>query len=286
LESRQQQSQPTDWSVRPLPRTWADAIDLATPSGVMLLLSGAWRSLWRRSRPLEVPAELPGRDRLPNYLLHEFHGMPNGYYSEKLVASYARGFEAVMLGKMGQARARIAQRLQGADRVLDVGCGAGHLAAELQRGGASEVWGLDPCPYALKLGHRELPHVKFVQGLAEDTGFPSRSLDGAGACFVFHELPEAVADQSLRELHRVLVPGALLAITEPSPLHLKTSVWRLLLQGKWLGPYFKALGRMVYEPYLRDWLAREPKEWFARHGFELIHDDVGVPFRELVARRR
>ena len=43
---------------------------------------------------------------LPPYLLQEFHGMPNGYYSSTVAAGYARGFEVVMLGRMRALRAR------------------------------------------------------------------------------------------------------------------------------------------------------------------------------------
>lgn len=272
---------PRSWE---LPSTRADGIRIWSPRGIYVLASGAVRSYRGVTNAVELPPTLPGRE-LPSYLLKEFHGMPNGYYSHALARNYSRGFDVVMLGKMRGARRRIARCLAGARRVIDVGCGAGALASSMREHGFPEVYGIDPCPYALQVASQEVPHVSFVQALAEDTGMPDQHFGGAGVCFVFHELPEAAADGALAELHRILEPGATLAITEPSPIHLRESVWTLLARRHWLGPWYKMLARMVYEPYLGDWLRRDLPLWMKSHGFTVVNDRHGVPFREIVARR-
>lgn len=272
---------PQTWD---LPKVAADDIQLASPYGAMLLIRGAIRGLMRRGSVIELPPQFPGR-RLPSYLLQEFHGVPNGYYSTQLSRSYARGFELVMLGRMRGARRRMAEHVVGAHPVLDVGCGAGALARAMREAGATDIVGFDPSPYSLKLASAEVPGATFFQAIAEETGLPDAHFGGAGACFVFHELPAAAADRAIAELRRVLKPGAKLAITEPSPVHIKQSVWRLLSKGYWLGPWYRGLARLVYEPYLNDWLDRDVPGWLKANGFTLLQDTHGVPFREIVAQR-
>ncbi|HVR64781.1 MAG TPA: class I SAM-dependent methyltransferase [Polyangia bacterium] len=271
-----------DWAGTPLPATWPDG-------------AGPWRARLRRfaaalagaGNAVAVPDNLPGRSWLPAYLLREFHRMPNGYYSATQARGYERGFEWAMLGRMREARLRSAARLRGARRALDVGCGTGRLAGALREAGVPDVVGLDPCPYLLQVAARRFPGVRFVQGLGEATGFPERAFDGAAACFVFHELPSAIADRMLGELHRVLAPGGLLAITEPSPEQLHPgSLLSLVRRGGLSALWFRALALLAREPYIADWHAKEPASWLARAGFDLVEDETEIPFRFLLARRR
>jgi ubiquinone/menaquinone biosynthesis C-methylase UbiE len=222
---------------------------------------------------------------LPSYLLQEFHGMPNGYYSSTVAAGYARGFEVVMLGRMRDLRARMADRLAGAGRaVLDVGCGAGRLVEEIQSRGVADVWGVDPCPYALELAVARAPRARFVQAIAESTGFPSERFDSVGVCFVLHELPRMAVGHALSELRRLLRTGGTLFISEPSPAHVRGSWIELVRRHGLLAAYYKALAWLVFEPFLDDWMAVDIASLLRTHGFEVQSDLIGVPFREVVAR--
>lgn len=277
---------PASWIPSQLPETWADRLSVATPHGLWTYLTGPVRSFLRRPRPVILPANLPGRIELPAYLLQEFHGMPNGYYSTAISLAYARGFGIVMLKRMAPLRERMASALRGCPSVLDIGCGAGRLAGAVRQRGVTDVWGLDPCPYALAVAASTTPDVRFVQGLAEDTGFPDARFDGVGVCFVLHELPRAVLDRAVEEFARVLRPGGTLVVSEPSPVHVLGS-WVSVLQEHGLpGVYYKALARMVFEPFLPDWLTLDLPATLSRHGFRVERDEAGVPFREIVARRR
>jgi ubiquinone/menaquinone biosynthesis C-methylase UbiE len=272
-----------DWRTAALPDAWPDRLRLGRPRDLAVFL----RRLFGRRRRVEVPATLPGGAQLPEYLRQEFHHLPNGNYSKRIVKGYTRGFDMMMLGRARRARRDIANRLAGCRAVLDVGCGSGGLAAELVAAGVPEVWGLDPSPYLLHEAARRHPGVRLMQGLAERNPFPSRRFDGAGACFVFHELPTREGDEALAELHRVLVPHGRLVLVEPSPLQFRPSdLGRFLGRGRVAGLYFWLLALTTYEPFAAEWHRRDLPAWLDRHGFSLEEDDVGMPLRTLVAVRR
>jgi ubiquinone/menaquinone biosynthesis C-methylase UbiE len=272
-----------DWAGVSLPDAWPDRLRLARPRDLLTLV----RRLFGGRRRVEVPTGLPGGDELPEYLRQEFHHLPNGNYSKRIVAGYAHGFDLLMLGRARRARNEIARRLAACRAVLDVGCGDGGLASALVAAGVLEVWGLDPSPYLLREAARKHPQVRLVQGLAEGTPFPDARFDGAGACFLFHELPPPIADRALAELHRILAPGAKLVIVEPSPIQFRPKeLARFVRRSGLSGLYFWLLARAVYEPFAAAWHRREPRAWLDAHGFDLCEDVTGMPLRLLSATRR
>jgi ubiquinone/menaquinone biosynthesis C-methylase UbiE len=272
-----------DWATAELPDAWPDRLrfrDLA------VLWHGVSRLWSQKKRAVALPPDLPGCDRLPGYLLQEFHHLPNGNFSKTITQSYASGFDRVMLGTLIAARRMMARHLASATRVLDVGTGAGPVAAALREAGVPEVWALDPSPYLLQHAARENPGVRCVQGVVEDTRLPAQHFAGATACFVFHEIPPERADLALRELHRILKPGARLVLVEPSPEQLRLSAWQLWRRHGWRGLYFRLLAHRVYEPYLDGWHGRAHAQWLEEHGFDLLEDVDRMPWRMLVARAR
>jgi ubiquinone/menaquinone biosynthesis C-methylase UbiE len=152
--------------------------------------------------------------------------------------------------------------------------------------GATDVWGVDPCPYALTVAAARVPGIRFTQGLAEDTGFAAGRFDGLGVCFVLHELPGVVLEQALAEFRRVVRPGGTLVIAEPSPVHVRGSWWNVVRNYGFTGAYYKGLARLVFEPFLEDWLALDLRRSLEEAGFHVTEDTSGVPFRELVAISR
>jgi SAM-dependent methyltransferase len=185
-----------------LPRAWPD--DIFRQLGAFLRF---FRTLLFGGRNVVLPAGLPRAAVLPDYLLREFHRMPNGYYSYMLVDGYERGFERAMLGQVELVRTWIAQQLRDCQSVLEIGCGSGKLSGAVAAGGVPEVWGIDASPYQLMLALRRFPGIKFVHGVAERTPFADGRFDGVAVCFVFHELPTEAQDAVLAEMHRLLRPG-------------------------------------------------------------------------------
>jgi len=272
---------PPRWAEVPLPDAWTDR----EAHGAR----GAWRlvrhALGRRRARVELPADLPLSAEIPRYALQEFHNIPNGNYSNRLTRGYATGFDVAMLGRMRPARRRMADALAGCASVLDVGCGGGASTAALAGRGIAEVWGIDPSPYLLRCAAGRVPDARFVQGIAEATGFADERFDGIACCFVFHELPPHAADRALAELARILRRGGRLAIVEPAAEQYHTGMWRLVARHGPLGAYFRVLARAIHEPFAAQWHRRDARAWLAEHRFRVVVDRVDFPVRMLVSER-
>ncbi len=262
-----------------VPPAWPDALRLGRPRDLLRLLRPVfgWRS------PVELPAALPGRDRIPRYLQQEIHGVPNGFYSHRFMEGYARWFDVTMLHTLQRGRERIAEMLGTATSALDLGSGDGKLAAALVLHGVQDVWGLDASPYLLQIGARAYPRVRFVHGVAERLPFGDGRFDAIGASFLFHELPPRYADEAIAECARVLRPGGRLVFCEPSPEQLAPgSLRRTIQRHGWRGLYFWTLAHCAFEPFIAAWHGRHYDEWAATAGLELVADDVIFPLRFFV----
>lgn len=98
------------------------------------------------------------------------------------------------------------------NRVLDVGCGTGHLAfAVARRSGAGEVRGIDLAqPYIEHARrHNQDPRIVFDVADACALPFPERSFDRVLSLLVLHFVPKA--DQAIAEMLRVTRPGGVVA---------------------------------------------------------------------------
>ncbi len=270
-----------DWATVELPVPWPDQLDLARPTDLVRII----RHLFGPRKPVELPANTPGAEQIPAYLLREFHHLPNGNFSSFYAEGYLWAFDATMLGLSRRMRASIAERLKGHSAVLDLGCSGADLAAALRDAGVQDVVGLDASPYMLQQAARRHPGIPLVQGLAEKTVFPDGRFDAVAACFLFHELPSATQDEVLREARRILVPGGELLICEPSPDQMRLSLWQLLKKAGPLALWWKLIALLAHEPFVADWHSREPASWFRSQGFELVEDSTDIPFRTWVARR-
>lgn len=268
------------WKDLDLPDTWLDRLNLRSPTDLWYLLR---RWLGPR-RAVQLPEQTPGRSWLPKYLLQEFHNLPNGNYSKQFTHGYIVGFDRAMLGTMRRSRRHVAEYLRHCNAVLDVGTAGGAMAAALHDIGVADVWGLDPSPYLLQHAARAHRSVSFVQGLAERTEFPDGRFDGISACFVLHEIPPRFIESSLREFNRILHPGGLLAICEPSVLQWQRSSWQSLRHGL-TAAYFYFLARLVREPFIEAWHRCDFIGMLKENGFELVADEHAMPVRYIFARK-
>jgi ubiquinone/menaquinone biosynthesis C-methylase UbiE len=111
-------------------------------------------------------------------------------------------------------------RLQPGDQVLDVGCGTGTLALEVQRcvGSAGRVVGIDPGNEQIararaKAARRDVP-IEFQIGVIEQLAFADQTFDVVLSTLMMHHLPASLKARGLAEIARVLKPGGRLIVAD------------------------------------------------------------------------
>lgn len=271
-----------DWAGVELPDTWPDGLNLANPVNWIRLY---WRARKRKIHRVELPENLRGGDQIPAYVLLEFHGLPNGNYSNSVARGYARSLDSIMLGTLARARNRVAQAIGPVDRALDLGCGAGAMPRALQAAGVRHVIGIDPSPYLLRFAAESSPGVQLQQGIAEKLDIADNSQDAVTACFVLHEMPPARVREAFAEVFRVLKPGGMLAVIEPSRHQWEWPWVRLFARYGWRGVYFRLLAGTVNEPFLAAWHRLDLEIELAAAGLKFESESEGCPLRLVTARK-
>jgi len=96
-------------------------------------------------------------------------------------------------------------------RILDLGCGPGHITAFLAERGA-DIEGADLSPEMIAEARARFPALAFA--VADMFALPhgAGSLAGIVAFYAIVHLPTAELGGALAELHRVLAPGGALAL--------------------------------------------------------------------------
>jgi ubiquinone/menaquinone biosynthesis C-methylase UbiE len=123
-------------------------------------------------------------------------------------------------GRELRQRSAMFARLQPGDQVLDVGCGTGTLALDVQRrvGCAGRVVGIDPGSEQIararaKAARCHLP-IEFQIGVIEQLAFPDQTFDVVLSTLMMHHLPASQKAQGLAEIARVLKPNGRLVIAD------------------------------------------------------------------------
>lgn len=107
----------------------------------------------------------------------------------------------------------IESKLPKGSKILDVGCGTGHLAAELARRGY-DTWGTDLSAGMIDYARTNYNRDRYQVGDIEEIPFPDNTFDGIVCLGVVEYLASDGA--ALKEMHRVLRPGGYAVITTPS----------------------------------------------------------------------
>jgi len=106
---------------------------------------------------------------------------------------------------------RVLELIPDGGRVLDLGCGAGLIAAELAT--RARVVGVDISAGQLELASRNAPAATFVRADMTDVAFAPRSFDSVVAFWTLIHVRRELHADILRRIHGWLRPGGLLAGT-------------------------------------------------------------------------
>lgn len=123
--------------------------------------------------------------------------------------AYRRCEELNLLEDLLDARDRV---------VLELGCGAAWMTRQLvERCGAAQVVAteVDAIQHAKNQQIRDLAQVRFRREGAESISDPDGSYERVCLFKSLHHVPVELMDQALSEIHRVLVPGGRLYVSEP-----------------------------------------------------------------------
>ncbi|TPG29888.1 class I SAM-dependent methyltransferase [Mycolicibacterium hodleri] len=111
-----------------------------------------------------------------------------------------------------------ALRANGAHRIVDIACGTGILASRIaDELLPEEVYGVDMSDGMLAQARGRSSSVAWKKGPAEQLPFADGFLDAVVTTSAFHFFDQPAA---LREFHRVLAPGGLVAVATISPRQL------------------------------------------------------------------
>lgn len=123
-------------------------------------------------------------------------------------------------GRKLRQRTLTLARLRPGEQALDVGCGTGTLALDVQHrvGATGRVCGIDPGEEQIararaKAARRHLP-IEFEVGVIEQLPFPDQTFDVVLSTLMMHHLPASLKRQGLAEIARVLKPGGRLVIAD------------------------------------------------------------------------
>jgi len=154
------------------------------------------------------------------------------------------------------------------NRILDVGCGTGHMLLELARavGPTGRVTGLDANEDMLNLARRrcrDVAEIDFRTGDLYELPFSDGSFDEAISVQVFEYLADVPA--ALAEVHRILRPGGRVLIRDAD---WGAQLWRCTDQAR-MRHIMEVWDRHLADPHLPQTLA--PRLSGAGFAIEVVH---------------
>jgi SAM-dependent methyltransferase len=179
--------------------------------------------VWRRpgSATARIGPEGPGGADGPHAAAawHDGRVTDQGERYDRIAAGYARWWAPVLAPGVDELLDEVGPRLDGAERLIDIGTGTGQLAlAALERWPGTTVLGIDASAEMRamadaeadrRLADRDRARFSSIVAFADSVPVPDATFDAAVSSFVFQLVPNR--SRALREARRTLRPGGLLA---------------------------------------------------------------------------
>ena len=147
------------------------------------------------------------------------------------------------LGQVSKWRRKVRERLPHEGLILEVGCGPGSFAEELE---GRDLICLDPIPEMLRVAEPRVNKMreengysaaKFVEGKAESLPFEENTFDAVCTLFSFRDWYDKKL--GLSEVFRVLKPGSSIVIVDPAKINKIHGYLGWLWMRFWVGSYAK-----------------------------------------------
>ena len=187
------------------------------------------------------------------------------------------------LGQVAKWR-RLVREMLPEGRILEVGCGPGSFAEDVI---GRELVCLDPIPEMLKSAEERVnearssrgePPAEFVEGTVESLQFEDDSFDAVCALFSFRDWYDK--QSGLREVLRVLRPGAPLIIVDPAKINRIHGLLGVLWMKIWVGSYARIVCGTRNHPW--KWLTKTYSEFGTTREYVEMLKETG--FTEVQSR--
>ena len=165
-------------------------------------------------------------------------------------------------------------------RFIDSGCGAGAYVQHLIEEFGLDAFGIEFAPDKVSLAHRN-PNLqtRIREGDLQKMPYNDASFDIA----LLNEVLEHVPDEhaAIREIHRILKPGARLIVFSPNRFFPFETHGVTLRGFDWNAPCYLPFipyiplwaGRLVFRYWARNYWPSELRKLFVQNGFEIVACD-------------
>jgi ubiquinone/menaquinone biosynthesis C-methylase UbiE len=257
------------------------------------LIADAYRATQQRKNKESKKFDEPSSEflrEMPDYYQRNFHFQKDGYLSEESADLYEHQVEVLFAGSAQAMRRQVLIPFkkhfgnspvnnppgnnppgnnQGEGlKILEIGCGTGALTRNLALSfPKAQITALDLSPQYIshaKKKHTDLVRVNWVQGRGEDLDYRDQTFDAVVSCYLFHELPEKIRSQILKEKLRVLKSGGFIAVVD-SIQHDDdpTLNWAL-----------EEFPKDFHEPFYKDYVHKKLESTFSEIGVQNIQTNL------------
>jgi ubiquinone/menaquinone biosynthesis C-methylase UbiE len=218
-------------------------------------------------------------DELPDYYLRNFHFQTDGYLAEKSAAVYDYEVELLFSGSADAMRRLIIEPMKSHFthhpparnlHFLEIGAGTGRATRFIKMAFPSaRITLLDLSDPYLKVAQRQLKSYDklcFMQGDGAALPFKKQRFDAVYSVFMFHELPDEVRRNVMKESFRVLRSGGFLGTLDSIQL------------GDYpkFDAFLKDFPKNFHEPFYRNYIQSSAKELFSSFHLKNIKSQRGL----------